>query len=100
MAAAWAGTDKPVTRTHKTRWTPPNSINIELIMENDENKVTIHHDHLMTPESETSCHYFLIWTRDFSVHSGYPTDEDFRRRQDRRCRPQTHRRIAKRRECS
>ena len=50
-------------------------------MENDENKVTIHHDHLMTPESETSCHYFLIWTRDFSVHGGYPTDEDVRREQ-------------------
>ena len=81
MAAAWAGTDKPVTRTHKTCWTPPNNINIELIMENDENKVTIHPDHLMTPENETSCHYFLIWTRDFSVHSGYPTDEDVRREQ-------------------
>ena len=81
MAAAWAGTDRPVTRTHRTRWTPPNNINIELIMENDENKVTIHHDHLMTPETEHTCHYFLIWTRDFSVHGGYPTDEDVRREQ-------------------
>jgi vanillate O-demethylase monooxygenase subunit len=81
MAAAWAGTEKPVTRTHRFRWTPPNNINIELIMENDENKVTIHHDHIMTPETETSCHYFEVWTRDFSIKSGYPTDEDVRREQ-------------------
>ena len=81
MAASWAHTDQPVTRTHRFHWTPPNNINIELIMENDENKVTIHHDHLMTPETEFSCHYFLVWTRDFSVHSGYPSDEDVRREQ-------------------
>ena len=48
-------------------------------MENDENKVTIHHDHIMTPETGQSCHYFMIWTRDFAVHSGYPSDEDVRR---------------------
>jgi len=81
MAAAWAGTDKPVTRTHRTRWTPPNNINIELIMENDENKRTIHHDHIMTPVNEHSCCYFLIWTRDFSLHSGYPTNADVQREQ-------------------
>jgi len=81
MAAAWAGTEKPVTRTHKFQWTPPNNINIELILENEENKRTIHHDHIMTPETETSCHYFEVWTRDFSVDSGYPTDEDVRREQ-------------------
>jgi vanillate O-demethylase monooxygenase subunit len=81
MAAAWASTDQPVTRTHRTRWTPPNNINIELIIENDENKVTIHHDHIMTPETGQSCHYFMIWTRDFAVHSGYPSDEDVRREQ-------------------
>lgn len=81
MAAAWASTEKPVTRTHRTRWTPPNNINIELVMENDENKITIHHDHIMTPETGSSCHYFMIWTRDFAVQSGYPTDEDVRREQ-------------------
>lgn len=81
MAAAWAGTEKPVTRTHKFKWTPPNNINIELILENDERKRTIHHDHIMTPETENSCHYFEVWTRDFSVKSGYPTDEDVRREQ-------------------
>ena len=43
--------------------------------------MTIHHDHIMTPETETSCHYFEVWTRDFSVESGYPTDEDVRREQ-------------------
>ena len=81
MAAAWAGTEEPVTRMHRVRWTPPNNINIELIFENDKNKRTIHHDHIMTPETETSCHYFEVWTRDFSVKSGYPTDEDVRREQ-------------------
>jgi vanillate O-demethylase monooxygenase subunit len=81
MAMAWGGFTKRATRIHRHTWTPPNNINIELIMENEENKVTIHHDHIMTPETENSCHYFMIWTRDFSVDGGYPSDADVRREQ-------------------
>ena len=82
MAAAWGGFTQQVTRTHRQRWTPPNSVNIELIIENNENKVTINHDHLMTPETDTSCHYLFGWTRDFALESGYPSDSDVRREQE------------------
>jgi len=52
------------------------------VMENDENKVTINHDHIMTPETETTCHYFFGFTRDFSLDKGYPNDTDVRREQE------------------
>ena len=82
MASAWGGFTKPITRTTRQRWEPPNTINIELRMENDENCITFNHDHVMTPETANTCHYFLGFTRDFNLESGYPTDEDMRREQE------------------
>ena len=82
MAAAWGGFTRPVTRTHRQRWTPPSSVLIELIMENDENKITINHDHIMTPETETTCYYHFAFTRDFALDGGYPSDADVRREQE------------------
>ena len=82
MSAAWGGFTKNVTRTHRQKWLPPNTVNIELIMENEENKITINHDHIMTPETETSCHYLFAFTRDYNLEKGYPSDEDVRREQE------------------
>jgi vanillate O-demethylase monooxygenase subunit len=82
MAAAWGGFTQRVTRTHRQKWTPPNTVNIELVMENNENRITINHDHIMTPETETTCHYHFGWTRDYALESGYPSDEDVRREQE------------------
>lgn len=82
MAAAWGGFTQKVTRTHRQKWTPPNTVNIELVMENNENKITINHDHIMTPETDTTCHYHFGWTRDYALESGYPSDEDVRREQE------------------
>jgi phenylpropionate dioxygenase-like ring-hydroxylating dioxygenase large terminal subunit len=82
MAAAWGGFSRQVTRTHRQKWSPPNTVNIELIMENDENKITINHDHIMTPETETTCHYLFGFTRDYNLDKGYPNDADVRREQE------------------
>ncbi len=51
-------------------------------MENEENRITINHDHVMTPETETSSHYFFAFTRDLALDGGYPNDEDMRREQE------------------
>ena len=82
MAAAWGGFTEPVTRTTSQNWRPTNTINIELAMENRENRILINHDHIMTPETETSSHYFFAFTRDFALDGGYPNDEDMRREQE------------------
>ncbi len=82
MSAAWGGFTQNVTRTHRQKWLPPNTVNIELIMENTENRITINHDHIMTPETEASCHYLFAWTRDYNLKNGYPSDEDVRREQE------------------
>ncbi|MEC7491243.1 MAG: aromatic ring-hydroxylating dioxygenase subunit alpha [Pseudomonadota bacterium] len=82
MAAAWGGFTKNITRTTRQRWEPPNTVMIELTMANEENRITFNHDHMMTPETETTSHYFLGFTRDFNLESGYPTDEDMRREQE------------------
>ena len=82
MAAAWGGFTERVTRTTSQNWRPPNTVNIELVIANAENTITINHDHVMTPETETSCHYFFAFTRDFALEGGYPNDNDMRREQD------------------
>ena len=82
VAAAWGGFTRAVTRIHRQKWTSPNTINIELIMENEENKITINHDHIMTPETEKTCHYLFGFTRDYNLEKGYPTDKDVRREQE------------------
>ena len=82
MAAAWGGFTRPVSRITLQNWRPPNTVNIELIMENSENRITINHDHVMTPETETTSHYFFAFTRDFALERGYPNDADMRREQE------------------
>ena len=82
VAAAWGGFTQPVIRTHRQKWTPPNTVNIELIMDNEENKITINHDHIMTPETEKSCHYLFGFTRNYNLEKGYPNDTDVRREQE------------------
>ena len=82
MAAAWGGFTQKVSRVSRQKWSPPNTVNIEVTVENNENRIIFNHDHIMTPETETSCHYLFAFTRDFALDGGYPSDEDVRREQE------------------
>jgi phenylpropionate dioxygenase-like ring-hydroxylating dioxygenase large terminal subunit len=77
VATKWAGSTLPVTRTNTQMWEAPNTIHSVLEFVNEETHRTIHMEHIMTPETATTCHYFMNWTRDFGVeNAGYPTDDD------------------------
>lgn len=83
MAADWVGTEGPVNRLSTGHWVPPNSCLLKLEFESDDHDLyqCINLDHIMTPETETTCHYFMDWTRNFGLHGDYPTDEDVDREQ-------------------
>ena len=77
VATKWAGTSLPVNRTNTLMWEAPNTIHSVLEFENAESHRTIHMEHIMTPETATTTHYFMNWTRDFGLDNvGYPTDDD------------------------
>ena len=82
IAARWAGSEKPVTRTNTLMWEAPNTVHSILEFENDEARSKIHMEHIMTPSTPDQTFYFMNWTRDFGLDNvGYPTDEDVRREQ-------------------
>lgn len=77
VATKWAGSELPVTRTNTQMWEAPNTIHSVLEFENEETHRTINMEHIMTPETATTCHYFMNWTRDFGIDNvRYPTDDD------------------------
>ncbi|MEC7491152.1 MAG: aromatic ring-hydroxylating dioxygenase subunit alpha [Pseudomonadota bacterium] len=78
----WGSFTRNVDRTNIQMWEAPNTVHVHLEFENDENKITLNHDHIMTPETETTTHYFMDFTRDFSFGESYPTDEDMYKEQN------------------
>ncbi len=73
----WGNFTRKVDRTNIQMWEAPNTVHVHLEFENDENKILINHDHIMTPETETTTHYFMDFTRNFGLDGkSYPTDED------------------------
>ena len=79
VAAKWAGSEKLVTRSNTQMWEAPNTIHMLMQFKNEETDRSVHMEHIMTPETETSTHYFLNWTRNFTIENeAYPTDSDVR----------------------
>ena len=78
----WGNFTRNVDRTSIQMWEAPNTVHIHLEFENDENKIVLNHDHIMTPETESTTHYFMDFTRDFSFAGSYPTDEDMYKEQN------------------
>jgi vanillate O-demethylase monooxygenase subunit len=77
LARKWGGFTKELDRVNTQMWEPPNIIHVQLELMNDENHICLNHDHIMTPETDKTTHYFMDATRDFGVENvGYPTDED------------------------
>ena len=82
FAAKWGNFTKPVDRISTQMWEPPNTVHIQLELANDERHITINMAHIMTPQTATTTHYFMHWTRDFGTDNvNYPTDDDVRREQ-------------------
>lgn len=82
VSTLWAGSEKPVDRTNTLMWEAPNTIHSVLEFRNEETHRTIHLDHIMTPATATTMHYFMPWTRDFGLDNiDYMTDDDVRREQ-------------------
>ena len=78
----WGKFINNVNRTNIQMWEAPNTVHVHLEFENKENKILINHDHIMTPETETTTHYFMDFTRDFGLDgTKYPTDEDIYKEQ-------------------
>lgn len=75
VSTRWAGSAKPVTRSNYLMWEAPNTIHSVLEFKNDETHHTIYLDHIMTPATASTMHYFMNWTRDFGLDGdSYPTD--------------------------
>ena len=72
VTAKWHGSEGPVTRVSTGTWLPPNHCIMMLQFEEDgEMNETINMEHLMTPETDKTCHYFMDWTWDFPGLDGY-----------------------------
>jgi vanillate O-demethylase monooxygenase subunit len=83
IATKWAGSALPVTRTNTQMWEAPNTIHSLLELENAEIHRSINMEHIMTPETATTTHYFMNWTRDFGLDGvNYPTNDDVRDEQN------------------
>ena len=76
LAKKWGGFTKNLDRTNTQMWEAPNTVHVRLELANEENQIAVNHDHIMTPETESTTHYFMDFTRDFAIDGGYPTDED------------------------
>ena len=83
IAAKWHGSEGPVTRVSTGRWEPPNCCIMQLQFQDSDGAInrTINMEHIMTPETDTTCHYFMDWTWDFGDPEGYPTHGDVDREQ-------------------
>ena len=83
IAAKWHGSEGPVTRVSTGRWEPPNCCIMQLQFQDPDGVInrTINMEHIMTPETDTTCHYFMDWTWDFGGPEGYPTHGDVDREQ-------------------
>ena len=83
VAAKWHGSEGPVTRVSTGRWEPPNCCIMQLQFQDPDGVInrTINMEHIMTPETDTTCHYFMDWTWDFGDPDGYPTHHDVDREQ-------------------
>ena len=61
QTAKWLGSEGPVTRISSGRWEPPNCCIMKLQFAEPGGRVgeTITMEHIMTPETGATCHYFM-----------------------------------------
>lgn len=64
---AWRELKEPIDRTQLAEWRPPCNINVLARNENHEAQVDLRADHLITPETESTHHYFIAMSRNFRI---------------------------------
>lgn len=64
---AWRELAEPIDRTQLAEWHPPCTINILARNENADDQVDLRADHLITPETDTTHHYYVAMSRNFRI---------------------------------
>lgn len=64
---AWRELSGEIDRVQVAEWSPPSSVRILVRNENGEEQVDLRADHLITPETETTHHYYIAISRNFRV---------------------------------
>lgn len=62
---AWRALAEPVDRTQLAEWTAPYNVTVLVRNENAEEQVDLRADHFITPETDTSHHYYIALSRNF-----------------------------------
>lgn len=65
---AWHELAAPITRTQMAEWTPPGNVTVLVRNENESEQVDLRADHFITPETDTSHHYYVALSRNFRVN--------------------------------
>jgi len=66
LVRAWGDFPGRIDRSSVSRWTPPANVSIELTMNDAARRITARIDHLVTPATAGTTHYWFFWTRDFA----------------------------------
>ena len=69
----WGNFTDRIDRVTTTEWLPPGNISVELVYQDDANKITLRLTNPLTPETSRTTHVFFMWSRDF----GADVDEGF-----------------------
>ncbi|TAL75599.1 MAG: aromatic ring-hydroxylating dioxygenase subunit alpha [Burkholderiaceae bacterium] len=64
---AWQPLTEPVDRTQRAEWHPPCTVNILARNENTDAQVDLRADHLITPETDETHHYYVAISRNFRI---------------------------------
>lgn len=63
----WRELKEPIDRTQLAHWHAPSTINVLARNENEQDTVDLRADHFITPETESSHHYFVALSRNFRI---------------------------------
>jgi vanillate O-demethylase monooxygenase subunit len=65
--ANWGKFPGPIDRTSSFTWRPPSNMDIRAEFADDARKITIMVINPITPETETTSHFWIGWARDFAL---------------------------------
>jgi vanillate monooxygenase len=63
----WHAFPGNVTRTSVSEWRPPGTVSVLVRNEDERVRLDLRYDHMMTPETPTTHHYFVALARNFAV---------------------------------
>lgn len=64
---AWRELAEPIDRVQQAQWSAPSVVSVLVRNENGVEQVDLRADHLITPETDSSHHYFVALSRNFRV---------------------------------